>query len=306
MIHIIDSKICDIVNDILNNGAKNEQLKELDSLFAKYYLEYEGYRDCIQFINEHRKLTNEPSKLLNFDSLLEIIEKFDNQKGDNWNIHSFKEFTYRLFQLNWDIDTIVEILNLNFKNYTPEKGLYCSYYSFDPIERAEIKKNIRKLNNETKNTIVDRKVFIENIESLVYGLLQTVYDPEINGSEKLTINTVGKWIENKKKELSQSEQTAIAPIEPEPIQQPQMVKIQWTENKKILTDIFRQLKTIVNKNNTPVITNSNIEIANFLKQNFDCFENVTVSTIDGMLKNDIAENNTPKFRRIIIERDKSE
>lgn len=78
--------------------------------------------------------------------------------------------------------------------------------------------------------------------------------------------------------------------------------IQWNEDKKVITDIFKQLKAIYNKEGEPVVGNSIPEIASFLKVNVSCFENTKLSTIETMLK---GTDNPPKTsRRIIIEREK--
>jgi hypothetical protein len=61
-------------------------------------------------------------------------------------------------------------------------------------------------------------------------------------------------------------------------------KIIWNGQKNALADIFRQLKNMNNSKNQPLIANSYEEIAQFLKDNFVCFENNTISTIVGTLK----------------------
>jgi len=83
------------------------------------------------------------------------------------------------------------------------------------------------------------------------------------------------------------------------------VIIQWNEQKNVLTDIFRQLKRITNKEGKPIIGNSIEEIALFLRDNFSCFENTKLSTIQYTLKNSEFDLNTPKTsRRINIEKEK--
>lgn len=82
------------------------------------------------------------------------------------------------------------------------------------------------------------------------------------------------------------------------------VIIQWNEQKNVLTDLFRQLKTITNKNNEPIVTNSIPEIAIFLKENFSCYQNTKLDTIQTKLKNSKFEEHTPKAgRRIILEKE---
>lgn len=80
------------------------------------------------------------------------------------------------------------------------------------------------------------------------------------------------------------------------------ITIQWNEDSKVLTHIFKQLRLIYNKEGEPVVGNSIAEIASFLKINFSCFENTKLSTIETMLK---GTDNPPKTsRRITIEREK--
>ena len=72
------------------------------------------------------------------------------------------------------------------------------------------------------------------------------------------------------------------------------IKLNWTGQKNVLTDAFRQMK------NKGYLTNSIPDVANFLKSNFDCFENTKQSTIRGMLKNnDTAPNAIPKEEKRI-------
>lgn len=73
--------------------------------------------------------------------------------------------------------------------------------------------------------------------------------------------------------------------------------LHWTGQNNVLTDIFRQSK------NKGYITNSLPEIAQFLKNGFDCFANTKLSTIEGMLKNNSSSANAiPKEeKRIQVE-----
>jgi hypothetical protein len=72
--------------------------------------------------------------------------------------------------------------------------------------------------------------------------------------------------------------------------------VQWNEQSNVLTDIFKQLKTIYNKDNEPLIPNSYEELAVFLQNNFSCFAKTKLATITTQLKNN---NSRPKTNRII-------
>ena len=73
--------------------------------------------------------------------------------------------------------------------------------------------------------------------------------------------------------------------------------LHWCGQKNVLTDMLRQAK------NKDYITNSLPEIAQFLKNGFDCFANTKLSTIEGMLKNNSSSANERPMegKRIQIE-----
>ena len=55
--------------------------------------------------------------------------------------------------------------------------------------------------------------------------------------------------------------------------------IQWNENKNVIISIFSQLKKIHTKKQEPLISNSNEEIAQFLKNYFSVFDKTKTTTI---------------------------
>ncbi|WP_418569846.1 hypothetical protein [Parabacteroides johnsonii] len=73
--------------------------------------------------------------------------------------------------------------------------------------------------------------------------------------------------------------------------------LHWTGQNNVLADMFRQAK------NKGYITNSLSEIAQFLKNGFDCYANTKLSTIEGTLKNNNSSANAvPKEeKRIQVE-----
>lgn len=62
------------------------------------------------------------------------------------------------------------------------------------------------------------------------------------------------------------------------------LKIQWNDQKNVLIDLFKQLKTIHGKDKKPLISNSYEDITEFLLNNFSCFDNNARSTILTQLK----------------------
>lgn len=61
-------------------------------------------------------------------------------------------------------------------------------------------------------------------------------------------------------------------------------KLNWTGQKNILIYLFQQLKKEKGNENNFLITNSYEDIAIFLQNNFNCFEDNELSTIIGQLK----------------------
>jgi hypothetical protein len=68
------------------------------------------------------------------------------------------------------------------------------------------------------------------------------------------------------------------------------VKLKWNGDKKALYQDIRELKRKNGKNGLPVLSNSYEEIAQFLRQNVEGFDNTTISTVLGALK----KNDPPK------------
>lgn len=72
------------------------------------------------------------------------------------------------------------------------------------------------------------------------------------------------------------------------------VMMNWEGQNNVLTDMFRQAK------NRGYLTNSIPDIAMFLKENFTCFANTKLSTIETQLKNNNSSANTfPKEEKRI-------
>lgn len=73
-----------------------------------------------------------------------------------------------------------------------------------------------------------------------------------------------------------------------------IVTMNWEGQNNVLTDMFRQAK------NRGYLTNSLPDIAIFLKENFSCFANTKLSTIEGQLKNNSSSANAfPKEEKRI-------
>lgn len=71
-------------------------------------------------------------------------------------------------------------------------------------------------------------------------------------------------------------------------------KLNWTGQKNILIYIFQQLKKEKGNGNNFLISSSNEDIAVFLKENFNCFEDNKLSTIIGQLKKSVPPIKTSK------------
>ena len=56
----------------------------------------------------------------------------------------------------------------------------------------------------------------------------------------------------------------------------------FRSQNNVLIDLFKQLKTIY-VDGKPLISNSNLEIATFLKESFTCFEKTKITTIEGVI-----------------------
>lgn len=74
-----------------------------------------------------------------------------------------------------------------------------------------------------------------------------------------------------------------------PIEQPtpaQVKRLIWNGGKNALADVFYQLKTLCTDENKPFLDASNEQIAEFLKMNFECFNDTQISTIKEYLEKD--------------------
>ena len=76
------------------------------------------------------------------------------------------------------------------------------------------------------------------------------------------------------------------------------VKLNWNGQKNVLIDIFYQYKRANTKEKKPILSNTNEEIAYFLKNAFTCFENTKIDTIKTQLNKSDRPKKTEK--RIIV------
>lgn len=102
-----------------------------------------------------------------------------------------------------------------------------------------------------------------------------------------------QYLQDRKDELDYKGETFVASA------YSKSVKLKWNGQKNALTDMFRQLKNIVNSKNEPLISASYEDIALFIKEGFTDFENTELSTILGQLKR--AEQIKKTDKRVIIE-----
>lgn len=102
-----------------------------------------------------------------------------------------------------------------------------------------------------------------------------------------------QYLQDRKDELDTEGKTYVASA------YTKSVKLKWNGQKNALTDMFRQLKNIVNSKNEPLISASYEDIALFIKEGFTDFENTELSTILGQLKR--AELIKKTDKRVVIE-----
>jgi hypothetical protein len=72
------------------------------------------------------------------------------------------------------------------------------------------------------------------------------------------------------------------------------LKLDWNGQRNVLIDIFYQYKREYTKDKKPIVSNSNEEIAYFLKNAFTCFENTKVNTIKTQLNKSDRPKKTEK------------
>lgn len=176
---------------------------------------------------------------------------------DNWFLHT-------LFAQN--INEIENFLDYHFNKYDGNKGGFIRH----------------------TNVIMDDYCSRKEIKSKVPIMSQSQgVEYPVNKEMKKYIE---KWLEGKEDEPS------VGDINRVDTRLNSNVIIKWNENSNVLTDVFRQLKNIYDKNKEPLIPNSYEELAVFLKNNFSCFSTTKISTIQTQLKNG---NTRPKSDRII-------
>jgi len=169
--------------------------------------------------------------------------------------------------------------------------------AFEYMAQQELQTFFNKLNTNNETRLKELNgLKIEFTELVLKG----------DGFTSFLNNVVSSWIDNRISQVEEIEKRRNVIDHAEPTPEPQKngtrIIIQWNEQSNVLTDIFRQLKQLTNKNHEPIVGNSNEEIALFLKENFSCFENTKLSTIQTMLKNTEGNANTPKTsRRIVLE-----
>ena len=68
------------------------------------------------------------------------------------------------------------------------------------------------------------------------------------------------------------------------VQPTNSIKLNWQGQSNSLTYLFRQLKAATNKKGEPLLSNSYEDIARFIQDNFEGYEEIKISTIAGQLK----------------------
>ncbi len=165
---------------------------------------------------------------------------------------------------------------------------YKNELEFALDQRARLLQSMQKVENNTNDT--HQKPYLPiwqfNVEYFNKKLLELYQKIEA----KNDITEYSEFILYQLKEI----------VDPENIDlkiSANKIKLNWKGNNNVLIDIFYQLKRIPTKSKDCLITNSNEELAQFLKESFDCFEDTKLSTITGQLKS----STRPKVNRIDID-----
>jgi hypothetical protein len=172
-------------------------------------------------------------------------------------------FVYTIFEL-LDVNETENFLNYQLQSYTGKKENFISYTNWLINEYISEKKAKSKVRSKGQRESPERPV---------------------NQERKKRIE---KWLTDKENEFSNGNNIDT--------QSNSNVIITWNEQSNVLTDIFRQLKNIYNKDREPLIPNSYEELAVFLQKNFSCFSDTKLATIQTQLKKN---DSRPKTSRVI-------
>ncbi len=78
------------------------------------------------------------------------------------------------------------------------------------------------------------------------------------------------------------------------------IKLNWQGQSNSLAYLFRQLKIATNKKNEPLITNSYEDIASFIKDNFEGFDDIKLSTLITQLRKNSKPQKANKKIELLI------
>ncbi|MFM2018898.1 MAG: hypothetical protein RL007_2554 [Bacteroidota bacterium] len=179
--------------------------------------------------------------------------------------------------------------------------------------KNEILKEITDINGYNEKAQVIRERLLEfYLEKIEYE--KNVHSPDLAGDYKISptiLNTVvndnlKQWMRAfliQSKELIDFCETILkdlermAELEGDSVATKTTQGLSWNGDWFQLTDLFRVLKNKNIKNGLNLISNTNLEIATFLKQNFMCFSKTEVRTIEAKLNS----KKRPKRNQRLIE-----
>lgn len=153
--------------------------------------------------------------------------------------------------------------------------------------RKEIKTEIAL--NIVKMGLKDQNSPSINIFKFRIGKLNKIYE-KLSGLSKLLKDQINQIVDKP------IEKRAI--LSPEP--KGKTKKLIWNGQSNTLIHLFYQLKKTNGKDNRPLLNNTIEDIANFLKESFECFENTKVNTIMAQLKKTAPPQKSTKTIQISI------
>ena len=122
---------------------------------------------------------------------------------------------------------------------------------------------------------------LQEILNIAEGFLYTQKLPFLKSLKNQTFEELYPILDNHTSEVKQGATITY--------KKEQSIKLTWQGDKKVLVNVLRQLKTAYNKKGQALIKESYDDIAAFMIQHINGFENVQISTLRGLLTKELED-----------------
>jgi hypothetical protein len=286
---------------LLTYNSISDEQKDTFERFGGIIEEINGFAVTQLFVRAIGKVTEFNPNINSYDPYL------DSGKIVNVYLSEITDLYFTYFIKKRQKDTFTEweefIFPFEFSEFRISELILYKLEKFisDNLKFNETLKEYQNLFNGSEIEFLDFLIYNETLQSFkgmdFMRFFPSFFKDFHNVKTKLTkiknqLNQEIKLVNNTSEPQQQQNENTIQPL----------IKINWNGNNNVLSDIFIQLKLMSNQKGESLITNSDNDLAVFLKSNFTCFENTSLATIEKTLSNSKQGKRPHKDKRIDINR----